>query len=223
MDSRTITRHQATVFIIDDDDSVRKSLMRLLSSANIHHESFDCAEAFLSRENYTGIGTIILDIHMPGLDGMSLHERLIEKDIELPIIFLSGHADIPTSVTAMRRGAMHFLTKPVDDNDLLQAVSEAIEHHKELHDIASLKAYARARVEKLTARELEIMRYIISGVTNKQIGKQLNITEKTVKAHRASVMGKLDASSIVDLVQTCSSIDIQPLHITAPLSFPRND
>lgn len=204
-----------TVFIIDDDDSVRKSLARLLATANIQTESYASAEAFLARKNYTGIGAIILDIRMPGRDGMQLHEQLIEQDNNLPIIFLSGHADIATSVSAMRRGAMHFLTKPVDDEMLLHAVQEAIARHTALNNDISAQAEVRAKMDTLTERELEILRYVTSGATNKQIARQLDIAEKTVKVHRAHVMEKLGAASIVDLVRACNLLDIEPLN-TSP-------
>lgn len=201
-----------TVFIIDDDDSVRKSLARLLATANIQTESYASAEAFLARKNSTGIGAIILDIRMPGLDGIQLHEQLIEQDNNLPIIFLSGHADIATSVSAMRRGAMHFLTKPVDDEMLLQAVQEAIVRHVEINNDIAMQTEIRAKMDTLTERELEILRYVTSGATNKQIARQLDIVEKTVKVHRAHVMEKLGAASIVDLVRACNLLDIDPLN-----------
>ena len=203
---------QPTVFIVDDDDSVRKSLARLLTTVNIQTESFASAEQYLARDKYYGVGAIILDIRMPGLDGMQLHEQLIEHGSNLPIIFLSGHADIPTSVKAMRRGAMHFLTKPVDDETLLQAVQEAIVQHTKMNYDIAVQEEVRVRIDTLTERELEILRYVISGAINKQIAKQLGIAEKTVKVHRAHVMEKLGAASIVDLVRACNFLDIDPLN-----------
>ena len=191
MDTTVANITHPTVFIIDDDNSVRKSLARLLATANIRTESFASAEEYLSRDKYTGVGAIILDIRMPGLDGMDLHTKLIEQESNLPIIFLSGHADIPTSVTAMRRGAMHFLTKPVDDEMLLNAVLEAIAHHTERNNDITAQAEVRVKMDTLTERELEILRYVTSGATNKQIARQLDIAEKTVKVHRAHVMEKL--------------------------------
>ncbi|MEJ2180317.1 MAG: response regulator [Gammaproteobacteria bacterium] len=209
---------QPTVFIIDDDDSVRKSLARLLSTANIRTESFASAEAFLAREDYNGIGVIILDIRMSGLDGMELHEQLIKLGSNLPIIFLSGHADIPTSVRAMKRGAMHFLTKPVGDIELLQAVREALNTHTKRNNEIAEQDAIRAQVNKLTTRELEVMRHVISGAINKQIAAQLDIAEKTVKVHRANVMKKVGAESIVDLVRLCNTLDITPLNISPKIS-----
>lgn len=209
---------QPTVFIVDDDDSVRKSLARLLSTANIQTESFASADSFLLRQNHNGVGAIILDIRMPGLDGMQLHEQLIDHGNNLPVIFLSGHADIPTSVQAMRRGAMHFLTKPVGDTELLQAVREALESHAKLSNEIAEQDAIREQVKALTTRELEIMRYVISGAINKQVAVQLNIAEKTVKVHRAHVMDKLGAESIVDLVRLCNTLDITPLNISPKIS-----
>lgn len=215
MDVQANSTREPTVFIIDDDDSVRKSLERLLSSAKLKTESFASAEAFLARQNYHGVGAIILDIRMPGLNGMELHTQLLEHKSSPPIIFLSGHADIPTSVTAMRRGAMHFLTKPVDDEMLLHAVQEAIARHTTLNNDISAQAEVRKKMDTLTERELEVLRYVTSGATNKQIARQLDIAEKTVKVHRAHVMEKLAAESIVDLVRACNLLDIDPLN-TSP-------
>lgn len=204
-----------TVFVIDDDDSVRKSLVRLFSSAGIHTEAFASAESFLARAPYRGIGAIVLDIYMPGLDGIALHEQLNQLDSDLPIIFLSGHADIPTSVSAMRRGAIHFLTKPADDEALFSAVDEALRQHAQTKGENAEKRDVRELMETLTPRELEILRYVISGTTNKQVARQLGIAEKTVKVHRARVMEKLGAKSIVDLVRACDLLEIEPL-TTAP-------
>ena len=215
MSSKTNETDHATVFIIDDDDSVRKSLERLFSSAGIHTESFASAESFLARETYHGVGAIVLDIRMPGLDGMELHEQLIELDSDLPIIFLSGHADIPTSVTAMRRGATHFLTKPADDKALFTAVDEALLQHARIQNDHAAREEIRAQITNLTPRELEILRYVVSGVTNKQVARQLDIAEKTVKVHRANAMEKLGAASIVDLVRACDLLDIEPLTISS--------
>ena len=218
MDTRTDNTKRHTVFIVDDDDSVRKSLVRLLTTANIQTESFCSAEDFLAREKYNGVGAVILDIRMPGLDGMQLHEQLIEHGNNLPIIFLSGHADIPTSVEAMKRGAIHFLTKPVGDTDLLQAVQDALEIHIKLNNEIAEQDSIRKQVNTLTTRELEILRYVISGAINKHIAAQLDIAEKTVKVHRAHVMEKLGATSIVDLVRLCNVINIKPLNISQQAS-----
>lgn len=215
MSSKTNKAGQATVFIVDDDDSVRKSLERLFSSAGIHTESFASAESFLARETYRGVGAIVLDIRMPGLDGMELHRQLTELGCDLPIIFLSGHADVPTSVSAMRRGAMHFLTKPVDDQALFTAVNEALLQHAQMQNDSAATQDIRALMTTLTARELEILCYVVSGATNKQVARQLNIAEKTVKVHRAHAMKKLGAGSIVDLVRACDLLDIEPLTISS--------
>jgi len=201
----------ATVFIVDDDDSVRKSLARLFSASGIRTETFASAEAFMARDSYDGLGVIILDIRMPGVDGMQLHAQLNQRQSNLPVIFFSGHADVPTSVEAMRRGAVHFLTKPVDEDTLLRAVCEAIERHAELLEHAAQQEQLHALVQTLTSRELEILRYVVSGVTNKQIARELDIAEKTVKVHRAHAMQKLKAGSIVDLVRCCDLLQITPL------------
>jgi FixJ family two-component response regulator len=207
------TRHStldSTVFVIDDDASVRKSLSRLLRSAGYQVEPFPSAEQFLSREHFDGVGCIVLDIQMPGLSGLDLQEELSKADYHMPIIFVTGHGDIPTSVQAMKKGAVEFLTKPFDDKQLLGAVESAIQkngrertEYQEVQDI-------RRRIELLTAREYEIFRYVITGMLNKQIALGLKIAEKTVKVHRARVMEKLGVDSVVELVRLAEKAGIEP-------------
>ena len=203
-----------TLFIIDDDLSVRKSLQRLLRTHQYQVEIFASAEDYLARDNYQDIGVIILDLNLPGLDGIDLQMQLRNKGSQIPIIFLTGRGDIHASVTAMKHGAENFLTKPVDEKQLLTAVQEALSHHCEIHRKHKNSQLIRQNIATLTARESEVLRNVISGARNKQIAHQLNIAEKTVKVHRGRVIEKMQARSIVTLIQMCNAVDLQPLIIT---------
>jgi two-component system response regulator FixJ len=207
-----ITALQPTVFIIDDDASVRTSLERLLRSAGFDVETFATAELFLEREHYDGIGCLVLDVRMPGISGIDLQNELSKADYSMPIVFITGHGNIPMGVQAIKKGAVDFLAKPFDDEELLQAVREAIEKdnqaragHAEVHNI-------RGRIDLLTAREHEILRYVITGMLNKQIAYELGIAEKTVKVHRGRVMEKLGVGSVAELVRLAEKADIKPPH-----------
>jgi FixJ family two-component response regulator len=205
-----MTAIKPTVFVIDDDASVRKSLSRLLRSAGYQAETFPSAEEFLHREHFDGVGCIVLDVQMPGLSGMDLQEELNKADYHMPIIFITGHGDIPMSVQAMKKGAVDFLTKPFDGKELLRAVENATEKdgqgRTEYHEVQDI----RRRIESLTAREYEIFRYVITGMLNKQIALELKIAEKTVKVHRGRVMEKLGADSVAELVRLAEKGGIEP-------------
>ena len=205
----------ARVFIIDDDSSLRTSLARLLGSAGFETEVFASAEDYLARERYCGIACIILDVRMPGRSGLQLQESLSELGSDLPILFLTGHGDIPLSVRAIRGGAVNFLTKPVDEAVLLPAVRQALALHKKGRGEGQSIQRARAHLSALTSREYEVMCYILSGVRNRQIATHLGITEKTVKAHRAKIMTKMAVSSAVELGRVCTLLGITPKAITA--------
>jgi two-component system response regulator FixJ len=208
-----MTRHSTlvpTVFVIDDDASVRKSLSRLLGSMGFAVETFASAELFLDREHYDGVGCIILDVRMPGLSGMELQDELTKADYSMPIVFITGHGDIPMSVQAMEKGAADFLSKPFDDEELLQAVKKAIEkdgkareNRAEAHDICR-------RIELLTPREQEVLRYVITGMLNKQIALKLDIAEKTVKVHRGRIMEKPCVDSVAELVRLAAKAGVRP-------------
>jgi len=207
------TRHSTlvpTIFVIDDDASIRKGLSRLLRSAGYTIETFPSAEEFLRREHFDGVGCIVLDVQMPGLSGMDLQEELSKADYHMPIIFITGHGDIPMGVQAMKKGAVDFLTKPFDDKELLRAVENATEKdgqgRTEYHEVQDI----RRRIESLTAREHEIFRYVITGMLNKQIALELKIAEKTVKVHRGRVMEKLGANSVAELVRLAEKGGIEP-------------
>jgi len=199
-----------TVFIIDDDASIRKSLSRLLRSADYTVETFPSAEEFLRREHFDGIGCLLLDVQMPGLSGTDLQEELSRAAYSMPIIFITGHGNIPMSVQAMKKGAVNFLAKPFDDDELLQGVRDALEKDRkakaeraEVHD-------ALRCIEQLTPREQEVLRYVITGMLNKQIASKLGIAEKTVKVHRGRVMEKLGVDSVAELVRLAEKAGIKP-------------
>ena len=199
-----------TVFVIDDDDSLRKSLSRLLRSAGYLAETFSSAEEFLGREHFNGIGCLLLDVKMPGLSGMDLQEELGQANCSMPIIFITGHGNIPMGVQAMKRGAVDFLTKPFDDEELLQAVKKAIEKDREAKTERAEVHDLRRRIELLTPREKEILRYVITGMLNKQIALKLDIAEKTVKIHRGRIMEKLRVDSVAELVRLADKAGIKP-------------
>ena len=205
-----MTEPNPTIFVIDDDASLRKSLSRLLRSAGYTTEAFASAEEFLARDHYGGIGCLLLDVQMPGLSGMDLQKELNKADYHMPIIFITGHGDIPMSVEAMKDGALDFLTKPFHDKELLQVIEKAIEkdtyvraEYDEILDI-------RRRIERLTLRENEILGYIITGMLNKQIAFDLGIAEKTVKVHRGRIMDKLCVASVAELVRLAEKAGIKP-------------
>lgn len=199
-----------TIFVIDDDASVRKSLSRLLRSLGFEVETFASAELFLERGQFDGVGCIILDIRMPGLDGIGLQDQLSKVDYSMPIIFITGHGDIPMSVRAMKKGAVDFLPKPFDDDELLQAVRRAIEKDIQARTEKGEVHQALEQIRQLTPREQEILRYVIAGLLNKQIGFKLGIAEKTIKIHRGHIMEKLHVSSVADLVRLAEKAGIKP-------------
>jgi FixJ family two-component response regulator len=173
-------------------------------------EVFASANLFLEREHYDGIGCIVLDVRMPGISGIDLQDELSKADYSMPIIFITGHGNIPMGVQAMKKGAVDFLAKPFDDEEFLQAVREAIEkdtqgraEYAEVHDI-------RGRIALLTAREFDVLRYVITGMLNKQIAYELGIAEKTVKVHRGRIMGKLGVDSVAELVRLAEKAGITP-------------
>ncbi len=205
-----MTELKPTIFVIDDDASVRKSLARLLDSVGFSTESFASADEFLKRERFEGIGCIILDVRLPGLSGMDLQDELNKADYSMPIIFITGHGDIPMSVQAMKKGAVDFLPKPFDEDQLLDALRKAIE--KDMQAKAE-RAGARdilGRMEQLTPREYEILQYLITGMLNKQVAFKLGIAEKTVKIHRSRVFEKLGTRSVAELVRMAEKAGIEP-------------
>jgi len=190
-----------TIFVVDDDPSVRKSLTRLVASAGYAVEAFASAGDFLTHEPFVRPCCVVLDVRMPGLTGLDLQEALGRPGHQVPIVFVTGYGDVPMSVTAMKRGAVDFLTKPLDGESLLQAIERAVT--KDVKDLGEegRSADARERVERLTPRETEVLARVVTGMLNKQIAGELGIAEKTVKVHRARVMGKMRAGSVAGLVR----------------------
>jgi FixJ family two-component response regulator len=204
----------ATVHIIDDDASLRKSLARLLKTHGYATDVFESASAFLATDLAGRTGCIVLDLHMPGLDGLRLQERLVAAGCAMPIIFLTGRGDIPSSVRAMKAGAADFLTKPVDEETLLQAIGKALaENRRRNEELARIESVRRC-IASLTDREREVMGHLITGALNKQIGGELDIAEKTVKIHRGRVLEKMGVSSIAELVRLCALAGFAPAHRT---------
>jgi FixJ family two-component response regulator len=200
----------ATIFVVDDDASLRKSLLWLLRSAGWHAEAFASAEEFLARPPFSGTGCLILDVRMPNVTGPDLRDRLAASHSMLPIIFLTGHGDVPTGVDAIKKGAVDFLLKPVDDEVLLQAIQRAVDRHRAAQAHARELRNIRERVARLSDREREVMQHVIAGCLNKQIADALGIAEKTVKIHRGHVMQKMEVNSVAGLVHLCESAGIIP-------------
>jgi len=200
-----------TVFVVDDDAEVRKSLVRLLKSAGYHTEAFSSADEFLASWQLNPVpGCVVLDIMMPGMDGLQLKQKLQAAPGGIPIIFITGHGDIPSSVSAMKAGAVDFFPKPFNDEELLGAVREAIQRNvQERSKCAELDLVAR-RFSTLTPREREVMALVVRGMLNKQIAAVLGASEKTIKIHRRRVMEKMQVQSVADLVRAAEKIGGQP-------------
>jgi len=205
-----MNKKDATIFIVDDDPSVRKSLLRLIRSAGWQGETFATAREFLARAAFSRTGCVILDVRMPGMTGPELRDLMAAQDISLPVIFLTGHGDVPTGVDAMKKGAVDFLQKPVNDEALLQAIQQAVERHAAAHTHQQERERIQARLAHLTPREREVLEYVIGGCLNKQIAAELKITERTVKFHRAFVMRKMGVPSAAELVWQCQMAGIAP-------------
>ena len=203
-----------TVYVVDDDPSVAKGLARWLKSAGYNVKSFASARAFLQADpSSEGPTCLILDVKMPGLSGLELQERLLLRGSAIPIVFITGHGDIPMSVKAIKTGAIDFLTKPFDDTDLLKAVEEALRRDATVRMKKNEQDSILVRFKSLTPREYEILTYVITGMLNKQIAYTLDISEKTVKVHRGRVMEKLGVDSVAELVRLADKANIQPAQV----------
>jgi two-component system, LuxR family, response regulator FixJ len=197
-----------SVCVVDDDESVRRSLARLFRSAKVPVETFESAQAYLDRATSDEPSCLVLDLRMPGLDGLDLQQEIANRNAQ--IVFLTGHGDVSMCATAMKAGAVDFLTKPVDDETLLAAVSRAIELTAEVSKANAKRATARAKLNKLTPREFQVMQCVIAGMLNKQIADELGAAEKTVKIHRGRVMEKMGVTSVPDLVRIAQVAGVAP-------------
>jgi len=199
-----------TVFLVDDEPELRQALARLLKAEGLDVEGFGSALEFLSRVTEQTAGCLLLDLAMPGLDGLELQERVAATGAKLGIVFLTGHGDIPTSVRAVKAGALDFLTKPVRRDDLLRAVRAALAHANEQAAAAAAMADLRGRHAQLTPREREVFAHVIAGKLNKVIAADLGTTEQTIKVHRARVMEKLAVDSVAGLVRAAQQLGVPP-------------
>ena len=198
----------ATVYIVDDDAGIGRALCRLVRAIGFDAVAFSSAQAFLDHPRSTGPACLVLDVRMPGLGGLDLQARLEEARHTLPIVFITGHGSVPTSVRAMKGGAVDFLQKPFNEDELIAAVQRALALSRQAHSVATARAEIDRRVRTLTPREQEVMALVVKGLLNKQIAGELGAAEKTVKVHRGRVMHKMQANSVADLVHMAERIGL---------------
>jgi FixJ family two-component response regulator len=196
------------VFVVDDDPSVRRSIERLIQSIGLEVQTFQSAREFLQRARPEGPACLVLDVRLPGLSGLDLQRELTNRGVQLPIIFITAHGDIPMTVRAMKGGAVEFLTKPFRTHHLLDAIRAAIERDRDTLKQRSEVAQLRNRYDLLTPREREVLAFLVVGLLNKQIAGELVTTERTIKFHRAHIMQKMRAESIADLVRMAQKLGL---------------
>jgi FixJ family two-component response regulator len=199
-----------TVFIIDDDKGMRQAIEDLVESVGLRAETFASGEEFLSRGHTSGPRCLVLDVRLPQMSGLDFQRRLTETGMQIPIIFVTAHGDIPMSVRALKSGAVEFLTKPFRDQDLLDAIQQALQHDRAAQEQQAEIHALQARYHALTPREQQVMALVVSGMLNKQIASEIGASEATVKIHRGNVMHKMQAGSVADLVRMADKVRLSP-------------